>query len=372
MSLFIGVICDAMQVERNKHRALALRMKQVAVKREVAEEIALAKENHVPFIRTRRYVDKSVMPPEKYHLPHMPVIPLPFVLVNAFAGITALARRIKLALPLGEEDDHGSPRANAKQAKDASAAKSSYVPQSEAKPKGDEQKDEPPDSPSLKPCRARWAKIAATADAMANSDTFQLLIMACIIGASVLIGLQTYPELEAHKVIGPMFDRADQVILIIFASEIVLKTIGFDDKPWHYFRDAWNCFDFVVVVGTLVPFGGKAVAVLRLLRVLRIAKLFKSLTQLQIIMSGLFHGMKSIAYIGLLVLLLFYVFGVCAIMFFRPNDPIHFGSLHITMVTLFRCATVRPLDSRLVRRDFIPFRVSLCLSSPPGALPSFC
>ena len=163
--------------------------------------------------------------------------------------------------------------------------------------------------------------------------------------------------------IGPMFDRADQVILIIFASEIVLKTIGFDDKPWHYFRDAWNCFDFVVVVGTLVPFGGKAVAVLRLLRVLRIAKLFKSLTQLQIIMSGLFHGMKSIAYIGLLVLLLFYVFGVCAIMFFRPNDPIHFGSLHITMVTLFRCATVRRFSSRAARFHSLSC-VPLSLLSP--------
>jgi hypothetical protein len=34
-----------------------------------------------------------------------------------------------------------------------------------------------------------------------------------------------------------------------------------------------------------------------------------------------------------------YVFGIIAIMFYRANDPVHFGSLSITFVTLFRVST---------------------------------
>ena len=80
-------------------------------------------------------------------------------------------------------------------------------------------------------------------------------------------------------------------------------------------------------------------AVLRLLRLLRVLKLFKAVPQLQIIMSGLAQGMGSIVWIALLLGLMFYLFGIVAIMFFRPNDPVHFGSLDVTFLTLFRAST---------------------------------
>jgi len=71
-----------------------------------------------------------------------------------------------------------------------------------------------------------------------------------------------------------------------------------------------------------------------------VLKLFNNIKELQIILSGLAKGMSSVSYIGLLLFLLFYVFGIVALMFFRPNDPAHFPDLHGTMVTLFRCATM--------------------------------
>merc|ERR1711865_340566 len=42
----------------------------------------------------------------------------------------------------------------------------------------------------------------------------------------------------------------------------------------------------------------------------------------------------------MLLLLVFYLFAILAMILFRDNDPWHFGSLHISMLTLFRCATL--------------------------------
>ena len=38
--------------------------------------------------------------------------------------------------------------------------------------------------------------------------------------------------------------------------------------------------------------------------------------------------------------LVFYLYGIVGMMLFRTNDPWHFGDLHTTMVTLFRCSTL--------------------------------
>jgi len=57
-------------------------------------------------------------------------------------------------------------------------------------------------------------------------------------------------------------------------------------------------------------------------------------------LMGLAKGMSSVSYIGLLMFLLFYVFGIISLLFFRANDPAHFPDLHATFITLFRCATM--------------------------------
>ena len=135
----------------------------------------------------------------------------------------------------------------------------------------------------------------------------------------------------------------DFLILLVFTFELILKfvALGLPSNWWKFFRNGWNIFDFFVVAACYLPasWTGGAVAVLRLLRLLRVLKLFKAVPQLQIIMSGLAQGMGSIVWIALLLGLMFYLFGIVAIMFFRPNDPVHFGSLDVTFLTLFRAST---------------------------------
>jgi voltage-gated sodium channel len=69
-------------------------------------------------------------------------------------------------------------------------------------------------------------------------------------------------------------------------------------------------------------------------------KLFKKIPQLQMIVMGLAGGIKSIGYIVILLLLVFYLYAIVGITVFRTNDPWHYRDLQTTMLTLFRASTL--------------------------------
>ena len=62
--------------------------------------------------------------------------------------------------------------------------------------------------------------------------------------------------------------------------------------------------------------------------------------QLKLIINGLFGGMRAIAYITLLLLMVFYFYAILGMTVFMENDPWHFGNFGLSMVTLFRMATL--------------------------------
>merc|ERR1712146_563925 len=45
-------------------------------------------------------------------------------------------------------------------------------------------------------------------------------------------------------------------------------------------------------------------------------------------------------YIGMLMLIIFYLYGILGIKLFRDNDPWHFETIPTALLTLFRCASL--------------------------------
>ena len=78
----------------------------------------------------------------------------------------------------------------------------------------------------------------------------------------------------------------------------------------------------------------------RLARAVRVFKFVQSLPQLQLVFDGFFHSLPSVAYIGLFLALICYVFAVIGVELFKKNDPANFGSLHLSMMALYRAATL--------------------------------
>jgi len=173
---------------------------------------------------------------------------------------------------------------------------------------------------------------------IADSKWFQNSITVAIIIAGILVGIATYPEFsEKHHEI---LELLNKIILWIFVAEVVVKIIAEGKKPWRYFYDGWNVFDFVIVAAAFLPFGGSSVAILRLLRLLRVLKLVKALPKLQLLVSALLKSIPSMGYVTILLLLLFYIYAVAGVFFWGTNDPIHFEDLQISMLSLFRVVTL--------------------------------
>jgi voltage-gated sodium channel len=171
-----------------------------------------------------------------------------------------------------------------------------------------------------------------------ESRQFQIFFIGIILLSGVVVGLDSYPEISAQY--GKILNILDSIILWLFVFEIVIKMISLENKFLDFFKDGWNTFDFIIVGACFLPFTGQSVIVLRLLRVLRVVRLVGTVPELKLIVSTLLKCIPSICYIGALLSILFYIYACLGTFLFRANDPIHFESLHISLLSLFRVATL--------------------------------
>lgn len=178
----------------------------------------------------------------------------------------------------------------------------------------------------------RWA------ENIVESSFFQNFIIVVILSAGVLVGLETYPEISEkyHKALA----IGDKLILIIFILEIVLKMMALAPKPLAFFKDPWNCFDFLIVAVCLIPGLPGFGPVLRLIRLLRVLRLLAVVPKLQLLVSALLRSLPSMFYVTILLGLLFYIYAVAGVILFGKNDPIHFGDIGIALLSLFRIVTL--------------------------------
>lgn len=166
---------------------------------------------------------------------------------------------------------------------------------------------------------------------------FKNTIRVVILLAGICVGLETDSSITERW--GEPLGLINDLILWIFVVEAVLKMAAEGSKPWRYFADWWNVFDFIIVAVCFMPFDAQYVAVLRLLRLLRVLKLVRTLPRLQILVSTLLKSVPSMGYVSLLLFMLFYVYAVSAVFLFKDNDPVHFESLPLAMLSLFRVVT---------------------------------
>ena len=170
------------------------------------------------------------------------------------------------------------------------------------------------------------------------SKVFHHFIVAVIVLAGVVAGLETSPALMAEH--GGLLDALDRLILGVFIVEALLKMAALGRRPWCYFADGWNVFDFLIVVLCLLPVGGPFAAVMRLTRVLRLLRLVSALPKLQLLVGALLKSLSAMGYVSLLLALLFYIYAVAGIHLFGAHDPKNFGSLPAAFLSLFRLVTL--------------------------------
>jgi voltage-gated sodium channel len=175
---------------------------------------------------------------------------------------------------------------------------------------------------------------------ISNADWFGTLVLWIIILASVLVGLETYKHFGDGTSAGGVINLLQQIVLGFFILEAVIKIGSQGAKPWLYFKDPWNVFDFIVIVLCLLPMENEYAPVLRLARIFRALRLVTALPRLQVLVTAMINSLPSLVYIGGFLFLHFYVYAVIGTTTFRQNDPIRFGNLHKSFLTLFEVVTL--------------------------------
>lgn len=167
---------------------------------------------------------------------------------------------------------------------------------------------------------------------------FKGVVLGAIVLGAAIVGLETVPEV--HDALGGALWTLDRAVLGIFVIEVLLKIAAEGRRPWRYFADPWNFFDFAVTAICLLPLDAKFAQVLRLGRVARSLRLVTALPRLQLIVGALLRSLPSFGWITLLLFTLLYAYSVMGVFLFGENDPERFGSLWSSMLTMFGVLTL--------------------------------
>lgn len=176
-----------------------------------------------------------------------------------------------------------------------------------------------------------------------ESPLIQNCIMSLIVINAIVLGLETVPAVMQDY--GVILLALDSLILGVFVVEILLRLFA---HRLDFFRDPWSLFDFAVVGIALIPASGP-LAVLRALRILRVLRLLTLVPSMRRVVGALMASIPGLSSIGLVLLLIYYVFAVIATKLFGANFPHWFGTIGESLYSLFQIMTLESWSMGIVR-----------------------
>ncbi|XP_016406191.1 voltage-dependent L-type calcium channel subunit alpha-1C-like isoform X9 [Sinocyclocheilus rhinocerous] len=190
-----------------------------------------------------------------------------------------------------------------------------------------------------------------------NSTYFEYLMFTLILLNTICLAMQHHGQSQS-------FSKAMNILNMLFTGlftvEMILKLIAF--KPRHYFVDAWNTFDALIVVGSVVDIAITevnglqntednariSITFFRLFRVMRLVKLLSRGEGIRTLLWTFIKSFQALPYVALLIVMLFFIYAVIGMQMFgkialRDHSQINrnnnFQTFPQAVLLLFRCAT---------------------------------
>ncbi|MEZ5895616.1 MAG: ion transporter [Parvularculaceae bacterium] len=168
---------------------------------------------------------------------------------------------------------------------------------------------------------------------LVNSGPFQTVVLCLILINAVLLGVETLPGAEAASDEIMVLDR---IIVYAFVVELTLRIFA---QRLAYFRNGWNIFDFIIVLVSLFA-ASSGLAAIRAFRVLRVLRVVTVIPRMRIVVGALLDAIPGIASVGVVVVLIDYVFAVIGANLYGGDHPGLFGDVFTSMYTLFQVMTL--------------------------------
>uniref|UniRef100_A0A674E704 Voltage-dependent L-type calcium channel subunit alpha n=1 Tax=Salmo trutta TaxID=8032 RepID=A0A674E704_SALTR len=185
-----------------------------------------------------------------------------------------------------------------------------------------------------------------------NSTGFEYVMFVLIILNTLCLAIQHYGQSHLFNY---AMDILNMVFTGVFTVEMIFKLIAF--KPRGYFGDAWNVFDALVVIGSVVDIiltqntedsARISITFFRLFRVMRLVKLLSRGEGIRTLLWTFIKSFQALPYVALLIAMLFFIYAVIGMQVFgkialvdhtQINRNNNFQTFPQAVLMLFRCAT---------------------------------
>ena len=168
-------------------------------------------------------------------------------------------------------------------------------------------------------------------------DRCQIFVAALILSNFVTNIFDKHFMPEPGSSTEAIFTDVDTVFTIVFTVE--LATNMFATLVWDFFRAAWNWFDMVVVLVSLMSMALTNLPganVLRLMRCFRVFRLFKRIPSLRQIVVALTASVPPMINAFALVCLVSAIYAIVGVTFFSKHSPENFFDFFTSMFTMFQ------------------------------------
>ncbi len=175
-----------------------------------------------------------------------------------------------------------------------------------------------------------------TFESIGSNKVFELFVVSVIIFSALVIGVKTYslPDSVLNFVI-----VLDWLITFIFLFEIIIRFLAEPVKR-QFFKSGWNIFDTTIVMVSLIPIEDSELAIVgRLIRIFRVLRMVSIIPELRMLLNSLFKALPRLGYVALLMFIIFYIYAAIGTTFFEDINPMLWGDIARSMLTLFRVMT---------------------------------
>ena len=203
----------------------------------------------------------------------------------------------------------------------------------------------------IAPYRVLWiAKIV-------YSGPFELFVASVIAINALFLAILTMPDISPATRAAAI--AIDNIAMGIYVAELVVRILSYGKKPWHFFRQGWNVFDFIVV--GLAPLAAGQTVILRLLRLLRLLRIFRFLPEVRILFASIVKSIPPLFSMSVLIGLLLFLYGMAGTYLFGTMLSESWGHIGRSLKSLFILLTL----------ENFPIYLDEAMAISPFALPFF-
>ncbi|XP_074507600.1 voltage-dependent R-type calcium channel subunit alpha-1E-like isoform X4 [Sebastes fasciatus] len=182
------------------------------------------------------------------------------------------------------------------------------------------------------------------------SPSFEYTVLIMIALNTVVLMMKYHSAPTAYDMV---LKHLNSAFTVLFSMECILKIMAFGLV--NYFRDTWNIFDFITVLGStteiivdLQSVNTINMSFLKLFRTARLIKLLRQGYTIRILLWTFVQSFKALPYVCLLIAMLFFIYAIIGMQVFgniKLNDESHinqhnnFKTFSGALMLLFRSAT---------------------------------